>query len=111
MPLRQLTDMEKIYFVYIVSNWSHTVLYTGLTDDVERRTFEHRHQVRDGFTKKYNCYKLLYYEVFNDLEEAIHREKQIKRYRRKWKENLISDFNPEWKNLYWDFVVVERSRK
>ena len=87
------------------------MLYTGLTDDVERRTFEHRHQVRDGFTKKYNCNKLLYYEVFNDLEEARHREKQLKRYRRKWKENLIAEFNPEWKNLYWGFIPDGSSKK
>ncbi len=96
--------MEKLYVVYIVSNWKHNVLYTGLSDDVARRTYEHRHKVRAGFTNKYNCNKLLYYEEFNDLEEARHRERQLKRYRREWKENLISEFNPAWKNLYWDFV-------
>ena len=100
--------MEKKYFVYIVSNWNHNVLYTGYTDDVERRTYEHRAKIREGFTKKYNCYKLLYYEEFDNAEEAKHRERQIKRYKRKWKENLITKFNPQWRDLYWDFVISTR---
>jgi len=63
----------------------HTVFYTGFTDDLERRVYEHKHRLLKGFTKKYNCDKLVYHEEFTTAEEALHREKQIKRYRYDWK--------------------------
>ncbi len=91
------------YYVYILTNRHHTVLYTGFTNDVGRRVYEHKHKLRAKFTKKYNCDKLLYYEEFTSAEEALHREKQIKRYRRGWKKNLINSLNPEWRDLYEDF--------
>ena len=92
------------FYVYILSNLRHTVFYTGFTDDLERRVYEHKHQLLPGFTKKYHCHKLLYYEEFPDAESALHKEKQIKKYKRAWKENLIQNINPEWRDLYEDFV-------
>ncbi len=94
-----------IYYVYILSNKHHTVFYTGFTDDLGRRVEEHKLKVAKGFTAKYNCNKLLYYEEFNDIEEALNREKQIKKYKRKWKENLINSINPEWKDLAKNFGI------
>lgn len=93
------------YFVYILSNKHHTVFYTGFTNDLGRRIEEHKQKVADGFTKKYNCNKLLYFEEFNNKEEALHREKQIKRYFRKWKVNLIESMNSEWRDLSEDFEI------
>ena len=91
--------------VYIITNPRHTVLYTGFTDDVERRTYEHKNQLRDSFTKKYNCCKLIYFEEFNNADEALHREHQIKRYKREWKINLITSQNPAWDDLYDMFLT------
>ena len=93
------------YYVYIITNSRHTVLYTGFSNDVARRTSEHKGKVYKGFTQKYNCDKLIYFETFNNAEDALHREKQIKRYKREWKENLINSMNPGWKDLYEDFEV------
>ena len=95
----------KKYFVYIVTNKNQTVLYTGFTDDTERRIFEHKQKVYDGFTKKYNVNKLVYFEEFKEMESAKLREKQIKKYKRQWKENLINEMNPEWRDLYEDFIM------
>jgi putative endonuclease len=92
----------KYYYVYLLSNWNHKVLYTGFTDDLNRRTIEHRMKIYKGFTNKYNCYKLLYYEEYHSIEDATHRERQIKRYLRKWKENLIRSMNPTWRDLFDD---------
>jgi putative endonuclease len=93
----------KIYYVYILSNKYHTVFYTGFTDDLGRRIEEHKLKVVKGFTAKYNCDKLLYYEEYNDMEEALNRERQLKRYKREWKKNLINSMNPDWRDLADDF--------
>ena len=90
---------SKIYSVYILSNHRHTVLYVGVTNNLELRVFQHKAKLNKGFTSKYNCEKLLYYEEFRDVREAINREKQVKKYRREWKENLINQMNPEWNDL------------
>jgi len=87
------------YFVYIMTNKNKTVLYIGVTSDLQRRVYEHEHSLIDGFTKKYNCHHLVYYEHFQQVEDAISREKQLKKWRREKKENLIGEFNPEWKFL------------
>jgi len=76
------------------------VLYIGVTNDLKRRVYEHKNGQGSKFTKKYNVHKLVYYEVFDDPENAIWREKQIKAGSRKKKEALINDFNPNWKDLY-----------
>lgn len=95
----------KKYYVYIISNQNHTVLYTGFTIDLGRRVEEHKLKVVKGFSYKYNCNKLLYFEEFPDKEESLHREKQIKKYRSFWKKNLINGMNPEWRDLFADFMV------
>lgn len=69
-----------MFYVYIISNWNNKVYYTGFTDDLEKRVYEHKHKLLDGFTAKYNCNKLLYYEESPVAEDALHREQQIKRY-------------------------------
>lgn len=96
--------MSKFY-VYLLSNNHHTVFYVGFTDNLERRVFEHKNSLLEGFTKKYNVHKLLYFEELQSAEEALHREKQVKRYKREWKENLINSINPAWKDLYEDFQL------
>ena len=92
--------MSKQYYVYIMTNKSNTVLYIGVTNDLERRVYEHREKLINGFTKKYNVNKLVYYEVFEDIYTAISREKQIKSGSRQKKINLINGINKEWKDLY-----------
>ena len=88
----------KQYYVYIMTNKSRT-LYTGVTNNIRRRVFEHKHHLVDGFTKKYNITKLVYYEETNDVREAIAREKQIKGWLRKKKIAIIEAMNPEWEDL------------
>ena len=89
------------YYVYILSNAHNTVLYTGVTNDLIRRVYEHKeHLDKNSFTSQYNVEYLMYYEVTNNPEAAIAREKQIKGWNRKRKEKLINEMNPEWKDLY-----------
>ncbi len=92
--------MKRQYYVYILTNKHNTVLYTGITNDLKRRVYEHKEKLVDGFTKKYNITKLVYYEVFEDPENAILREKQIKAGSRQKKIDLINSINREWINLY-----------
>jgi putative endonuclease len=87
------------YFVYILSNNAGTTLYTGVTNDLARRVFEHKEKYVDGFTKRYNVTRLVFYEVLDGPEEAITREKQIKGGSRAKKLALIRSLNPEWKDL------------
>ena len=94
----------KIYYVYILTNKYNNVFYVGFTDDLYRRVTDHKEKIFPGFTKKYNVNKLVYYEEYDDPEEAKHREKQLKRYRRDWKIDLIEGMNPEWRDLYDDFI-------
>jgi putative endonuclease len=87
--------------VYIIANHSHTVLYIGVTSNLLARVNEHRDRKHpNSFTAKYKCYKLLYYEGFMRIEEAIAREKQMKKWKRAWKEKLINDSNPGWDDLF-----------
>ena len=83
-----------------MKNKSNTVLYTGITGDIKKRIYEHKNKVVEGFTKKYNVDKLVYYEIFDDPYNAISREKQIKGWVRKKKVDLINSFNPTWEDLY-----------
>jgi len=92
--------MNKDYFVYILANKSNKVLYTGVTNDLKKRVYEHKEKVIDSFTAKYNVNKLVYFEVGNDIRECIAREKQIKAGSRQKKIDLINAFNVEWKDLY-----------
>ncbi len=92
--------MGKQYFIYIMTNKGNNVLYTGVTNDLKGRVYQHREKLVDGFTKKYCVMKLVYYEVFEDPENAILREKQIKAGSRQKKISLINNFNKEWIDLY-----------
>ena len=92
--------MRRQYYIYIMTNKNNTVLYTGITNDLKRRVYEHKEKLVDGFTKKYNVTKLVYYEVFEDPENAILREKQIKAGSRQKKISLINSVNGEWLDLY-----------
>ncbi len=88
-----------MYFVYILSNWDDSVLYIGVTGNLPRRLFEHREHLVSGFSSKYNTHKLVYFEETSDVYSAISREKQLKGWTRKKKNDLIQKRNPEWKDL------------
>ncbi len=92
--------MGRQYYVYIMTNKHNNVLYTGMTNDLKRRVYEHKEKLVNGFTKKYNITKLVYYEVFEDPENAILREKQIKASSRQKKIDLVNSINRKWLNLY-----------
>ncbi len=92
--------MSTKYYVYIMTNSRNTVLYTGITNDLKKRIYEHKEKLTEGFTKKYNISKLVYYEAFEDPENAILPEKQIKAGSRQKKIGLIESSNREWSDLY-----------
>jgi len=94
--------MKREYYVYMMTNKRNAVVYTGVTNDLKRRVYEHKEKLVHGFTKKYNIIKLVYYEVFEDIENAILREKQIKGGPRGKKIELINSMNKEWRDLYGD---------
>jgi putative endonuclease len=96
--------MDKDYYVYILSNQRNGTLYTGITSNLIRRIWEHRNKTVEGFTRKYHVDKLVYFEQYNDPENAIKREKRLKKYNRQWKLELIERENPEWRDLYTDLV-------
>jgi putative endonuclease len=91
--------MAKTYFVYIMASGRNGTLYIGVTNDLARRSWEHRENRIEGFTKKYDVKLLVYYEIFDDIHQAIARETQMKRYKREWKINLIQQHNTEWRDL------------
>ena len=99
--------MELLGVVYILTNTWKTTLYTGVTRDLRRRVAEHKLHLNNGFTAKHYTDTLVYYEVYDKLEDAIHREKQLKKWHRDWKEKAIIDFNPEWRDLAGDIGVDE----
>ena len=87
------------YYVYIMTNQYHNVMYIGVTGNLKRRVYEHKQGVVEGFTEKYNVHKLVYAESCHDVKDAIRREKQLKKWSRKKKNELVSSMNPEWKEL------------
>ena len=93
-----------MYFVYILANWCDSVLYIGVTSNLTRRLYEHRNHLIDGFSSKYNTHKLVYFEQTNDVYSAISREKQLKKWSRIKKNQLITQANPQWADLSkgWD---------
>jgi len=95
--------MERQYCIYILTNRNNTVLYTGVTNNLPRRIYEHKAKLTEGFTKRYNVDKLVYYEVFDQIENAILREKQIKAGPRAKKIALINGMNPKWLDLSLEF--------
>ena len=92
--------MSKTYAVYILTNYNETTFYVGVTGNLQKRIWEHKNKIVEGFTKKYSIDKLVYYEITENVETALNREKQLKRWHRDWKINLIKEFNPEFKDLY-----------
>lgn len=86
-------------YVYFMTNSDNKALYIGVTSDLTKRVLQHKNHQYEGFTDKYNCTKLVYYEECNDIKTAITREKQLKNWHRDWKNNLIKQTNPEWKDL------------
>ena len=91
------------YYTYILTNWNNKVMYIGMTNNLERRLYEHRHHLADGFTSQYNVSKLVYYESTTDVKAAIAREKQLKGWERTKKNALIETINPTWRDLSQDW--------
>ena len=90
---------EKTFAVYILTNYQTTVFYIGVTSNIQQRIWQHKHKIFEGFTKKYNVDKLVYYEITNSIESALNREKQLKRWHRQWKINRIKTVNPNFEDL------------
>jgi len=96
--------VEKLPCVYILANKRNGTLYTGVSSDLIKRVYEHKNGLADGFTKKYRIHHLVYFELHEDMLAAISREKQIKKWNRAWKLELIEKNNPEWRDLYEDII-------
>lgn len=94
-----------MYYVYMLTNYNNKVLYTGVTNNLCRRLYEHKSKLIKGFTEKYNVNKLVYFEESNNPEAAIKREKQIKGWKREKKNNLIEKMNPKWEDLSLKFEI------
>ncbi len=92
--------MQKQFYVYILASRRNGTLYTGMTSNLVKRAWQHRNGEMDGFTKKYGVKRLVYYEMYQNAESAIMREKQIKKWNRQWKLRLIEKDNPQWNDLY-----------
>lgn len=92
--------MDKQYYVYILANKRNGTLYTGITNDLVKKVYEHKNNLVEGFTKKYNIHMLVYYESTQNIMSAITKEKQIKAWKRTWKLNLIEKMNPDCNDLY-----------
>lgn len=90
---------DKSFYIYILTNKTNNVLYIGVTNNLARRIFEHKNKLIEGFSKKYNLTKLVYFEQTDNIESAIKREKQLKNWHRDWKINLIKKFNNNWDDL------------
>ena len=97
--------MEHKGYIYFMTNTSNNVLYIGVTNSLKRRISEHAQGCGSQFTHMYNCTKLVYYETFPDIEQAIAREKQLKHFKRAWKDNLVNGINPEWRDLGSEVVM------
>jgi len=88
------------YFIYFLTNSNNNVLYIGVTNDLKRRIYEHKNKLFPGFSSRYNLNKLVYFEYFPKIDDAILREKRLKKWKREWKNELIEKMNPEWNDLY-----------
>ena len=88
------------YYVYIMTNKLHGVLYVGVTNNLAKRAYEHKNNIITGFTSKYKLYKLVYYDYTNDVSAAIAHEKRLKKWNRQWKIDLVTKFNPTWEDLF-----------
>ena len=95
--------MAHTYYVYLLTNWNNKVMYVGMTNNIERRMYEHKKKLVKGFTQKYNLNKLVYVEETQEVNAAILREKEIKKWRREKKDSLVNGENPQWKDLSLEF--------
>lgn len=89
-------------YVYIITNKTHSTLYIGVSHDLKKRMWEHKNKIIEGFSKRYNLNKLVYFEHYEDYEAAANRERRLKKWNRAWKERLINEANPKWNDLYDD---------
>ena len=96
--------MKENFYVYILTNKTHVVVYIGVTSDLVKRAWQHKNKALGGFTSKYNISKLVYFELYDDAENAIKREKNLKGWKRIWKDELIEKDNPDWRDLYEDIT-------
>ncbi len=96
--------MIKRYWVYILCSKRNGTLYIGVTNDLLRRVYEHKNGLVEGFTKENDVHQLVYMEEHSEIEQAILREKRLKKWERAWKVRLIEEFNPEWRDLYYEYV-------
>jgi len=96
--------LDEKYYVYFMTNKYNKVLYIGFSGNLKERMYQHKTHQLGGWTSKYNAEKLVYYESFKEVTDAIRREKQLKEWNREWKNNLVNKFNPEWKDL-WEEVM------
>ncbi|WDR02058.1 GIY-YIG nuclease family protein [Devosia algicola] len=96
--------MGNTYFVYMMASHHTGTVYVGVTNDLVRRTHEHREALSAGFAKRHGLKKLVWFEVHEDIEQAILREKRIKKWRRDWKVELIEENNPDWRDLWWEIT-------
>ena len=94
--------MQNQYYVYILASKKNGTLYIGVTNALKRRVGEHKANLFEGFTKKYSVHDLVYFESYNDIKDALIREKRLKKWNREWKIKLIKELNPEWRDLYDD---------
>jgi len=94
---------DKTYYIYLMTNWNHRVMYVGVTNDLVRRVYEHKNKLMEGFTSRYNINKLVYFENTEDIHTALAREKEIKRWRREKKDALVQALNSDWRDLSEDF--------
>ena len=92
------------YYIYILASKRNGTLYIGVTSDLTKRVYEHKNNLFDGFSKKYSVHQLVYYESTNDIESSIRREKQLKKWKRSWKIELIEKDNAEWRDLYFELI-------
>ena len=102
--------MEKQFYIYILANKQYGALYTGITSDLLKKVYEHKHGMMEGFTKEHGVKKLVYYEVVKDVISAIEREKRMKKWNRQWKIELIQSLNPDWDDLYNALIGSPLSR-
>jgi len=96
---------SKKYYIYIMATKRDGMLYIGVTSDLIKRVYEHKNDMVDGFTHKYHIHSLVYFEITEDVNSAISREKQLKKWNRAWKIALIEKNNPEWRDLYYDLLM------
>ena len=93
------------YFVYILASKKNGTLYIGVTNNLLKRVYEHKNNLVEGFTRKYDVHNLVYYEIFRNIQDAITREKNMKKWKRKWKMKMIEEFNPNWEDLYYTLIT------